>query len=236
MTTASDAVHLHSDELLSHYQHVRQLSRTLTAPLSAEDMQLQSMEDASPTKWHLAHTTWFFETFVLAPHLPGVAFYSPDAPEPCTGNPIGKQWFPIPWLDGSTEAAADAGLRQAAADLDAFLDRVLADEGLAPERLMLLGFSQGTMMSLHVAPRRAEAVAGVVGFSGRLMGPERLLHGDADEIVPPENMPEAAAALEGAGFEVATFVMRGTPHGIAPDGLGAAVGWMRGKLGIASGA
>lgn len=181
----------------------------------------------------------------LAPHLPGVAFYAPDAPEPCTGNPFGRQWFPIPWLDGSTEAAAETSMQRSVADLDAFIDKVLADEGLAPENLFLFGFSQGTMMSLHVAPRRAEPFAGVVGFSGRLLGPERLgeetvsrppivlLHGDVDEVVPPESMPQAAEALEAAGFDVRVYVMQGTGHGIAPDGLGVAVNWMREQLGIA---
>ena len=46
----------------------------------------------------------------LAPHLPGTAFHAPDAPEPCANNPMGRQWFPIPWLDGSTEAQARAAL------------------------------------------------------------------------------------------------------------------------------
>ncbi len=181
----------------------------------------------------------------LEPHLPGVAFYAPDAPEPCMGNPMGKQWFPIPWLDGSTQAAAETSMARSAADLDGFIDKVLADEGLPPERLILFGFSQGTMMSLHVAPRRAEPVAGLVGFSGRLLGPERLaaeavsrppvllIHGDADEVVPPQSMPEAAEALQQAGFDVSAFVMKGTAHGIAPDGLGVAVGWIRERLGFA---
>ena len=180
----------------------------------------------------------------LAPHLPSVAFYAPDAPEPCTGNPVGRQWFPIPWLDGSTEAAAETSMGRSVADLNAFLDRVLAEEGLAPERLALFGFSQGTMMSLHVAPRRAEPFACVVGFSGRLLGPERLgaevlsrppvllVHGDADEIVAPESMPLAAEALQGAGFEVYAHIMEGTAHGIAPDGLSVALGFLRGKLDI----
>lgn len=180
----------------------------------------------------------------LGPHLPGVAFYAPDAPEPCTGNPFGRQWFPIPWLDGSTEAAAETSMQRSVADLDAFIDKVLADEGLSPEQLFLFGFSQGTMMSLHVAPRRAEPLAGVVGFSGRLLAPERLteetisqppillLHGDADEVVPPESLPQAAEALEGAGFDVRVYVMQGTGHGISPDGLGVAVKWMREHLGI----
>jgi phospholipase/carboxylesterase len=181
----------------------------------------------------------------IAPHLPSVAFYAPDAPEPCAGNPGGRQWFPIPWIDGSTEAAAESSLVRSAADLDAFVDRVLADEGLAPDRLVLFGFSQGTMLSLHIAPRRPEPIACIVGFAGRLLAPERLaaetvsrppvllLHGDADEIVPPESLPLAAEALEQAGFDVSTFVMRGTAHGIAPDGLGVAVGWLRERLDVA---
>ncbi|MCB1316992.1 MAG: DinB family protein, partial [Leptospiraceae bacterium] len=53
------------------YTHVRSYSEQLTAPLSEADQQLQSMPDASPAKWHLAHTTWFFETMILAEHLPG---------------------------------------------------------------------------------------------------------------------------------------------------------------------
>lgn len=179
----------------------------------------------------------------LAPHLPGCAFYAPDAPEACVGNPFGRQWFPIPWMDGSTEAQAAASLQTSAAALDAFLDGVLAAEGLGPDRLALLGFSQGTMMSLHVAPRRAAAVAGVVGFSGRLLAPERLaaearvrppvqlLHGDQDPLVPFAEMARAETALKDAGIPVATHRMRGTPHGIAPDGLGVALGFLQRVLG-----
>jgi hypothetical protein len=53
----------------------RRLSIELAAPLSAEDMVVQAMEDASPTKWHIAHTTWFFETFVLTPYLTGYPLF-----------------------------------------------------------------------------------------------------------------------------------------------------------------
>ena len=179
----------------------------------------------------------------LAPHLPACAFYAPDAPEPCRVNPGGRQWFPIPRMDGSTEAQAAVSMAASAVLLNAFLDQVLADEGLAPENLALLGFSQGTMMSLHVAPRRAAPLGGVVGFSGRLIAPERLaaetrskppvllLHGDRDDIVPPSSMPDAADALQAAGFETYTHVMQGTAHGIAPDGLSLALSFLREKLG-----
>lgn len=179
---------------------------------------------------------------VLGPHLPGVAFLAPDAPEPCSGNPFGRQWFPIPWLDGSTEAQAEAGLVAAAADLNHFLDASLAAEGLAPEALALVGFSQGAMMALHVAPRRAEAVAGVVAISGRLLAPDRLadealvrppvllMHGDQDPVVPFQDMGLAGNALVGAGFETYGHVMKGTGHGIAPDGLSAALGFLADRL------
>jgi len=178
----------------------------------------------------------------LGPHLPDTVFLAPDAPERCTGNPFGFQWFPIPWLDGSSEAEAAAGLAAASEDLNAFLDARLAQEGLPPEALALVGFSQGSMMSLQVAPRRVEPVAGVVAFSGRLLAPERLrpelrskppvllIHGDADPVVPFESMAEAGNALIEAGFETYGHVMKGAGHGIAPDGLSVALGFLRDRL------
>ncbi|SFP54653.1 alpha/beta hydrolase [Tranquillimonas alkanivorans] len=180
----------------------------------------------------------------LAPHMPGTAFIAPDAPERCVGNPMGYQWFPIPWLDGSPEEAMETSFNASVADLDAFLDGVLEDEGVTADRLVLFGFSQGTMMSLHVAPRRSEPVAAVVGFSGRMIHPEALedevvstppvllIHGDQDDVVPPQSLPEAAEALQGAGFDVYAHVMKGTAHGIAPDGLSVAVAFMRERLGL----
>ncbi len=178
----------------------------------------------------------------LAPHLPGTLFLSPDAPEPCVGGGFGLQWFPIPWIDGSSEAAAAAGLAAAADDLNAFLDAELVAAGLGPDRLVLVGFSQGAMMSLHVAPRRAQAMAGVVAISGRLLVPERLeaealvkppvllIHGDQDPVVPFEDMGRAGQALTAAGFETFGHVMKGTGHGIAPDGLQVALSFLHDRL------
>ncbi len=177
----------------------------------------------------------------LAPHMPDTVYLAPDAPERCAGNPMGFQWFPIPWIDGSSEEAALQGMQAAAADLDAFVDKAMADEGIAADKTILLGFSQGTMLSLHIAPRRPDPVAGVVAFSGRLLQPEGLaqtttrppillLHGDADDVVPPQSLPEAGNALQTAGFEVFAHVMKGTGHGIAPDGLSVALNFMRDKL------
>ena len=106
---------------------------------------------------------------VLAPHLPDTAFVAPDAADRIPGAPFGYQWFPIPRFDGSSEAQSEAGLKRSADDLNAFFDQRLAYEGLGPEALALVGFSQGAMMSLEVAPRRKVAPAAVVAISGRLI-------------------------------------------------------------------
>jgi phospholipase/carboxylesterase len=178
----------------------------------------------------------------MAPHLPDTVFLAPDAPEQCSVGGGGRQWFPIPWIDGSSETAAAAGMAGAVRDLTGFLDAHLAAARLVAGALALVGFSQGAMMAMHVAPRRAEPVAGVVAISGRLIAPERLaqeagvkppvllIHGDADEVVPFTAMAEAGRALTGAGFETYGHVMRGTGHGIAPDGLSVALAFLKDRL------
>jgi phospholipase/carboxylesterase len=182
---------------------------------------------------------------VLGDHLPDTLFVAPDAPESIPGMPFGYQWFPIPWLDGSSQEESERGMVAAMDDLNAFLDALMVDEDVLPEQVALFGFSQGSMMSLHIAPRREDAVAGVVAFSGRLLAPESLseevrvrmpvllVHGDQDDMVPPQSMPEAADALAKAGFrDVFAHVMKGTGHGIAPDGLGVALAFLRDNLGF----
>ncbi len=181
----------------------------------------------------------------LGEHLPDTLFVAPDAPENIPMMPGGYQWFPIPWIDGSSEEESERGMTAAVDDLNAFLDALMVDEDVLPEQVVLFGFSQGTMMSLHVAPRREDAVAGVVAFSGRLLRPELLadevvvrppvllIHGDQDDVVPPQSLPQAAEALQGAGWQdVYAHVMKGTGHGIAPDGLSVALAFMRDKLGL----
>jgi ergothioneine biosynthesis protein EgtB len=74
---ASHAEHLAYSPLRERYRDIRNTTLHITSPFSAEDLMLQSMPDASPAKWHLAHTTWFFETFILSPHVPGYKPYDP---------------------------------------------------------------------------------------------------------------------------------------------------------------
>lgn len=179
----------------------------------------------------------------LAEHLPNTTFLSPNAPQRCANNPMGYQWSPIPWLDGSTEEASKQGQKESIKLLNDWLDEVAVNEGINPDRTVIFGFSQGTMMALHVGPRRQNSFAGIIGFSGRLLYPELLsaelqtkppvllVHGDSDDMVPPVALPEAADALTNAGFEVYTHISKNTGHGIAPDGLGMALQFINMKLG-----
>lgn len=179
----------------------------------------------------------------LSDYMPDTAFRSPNAPERSAMNPMGYQWFPIPWLDGSTEEAMQDGFRQSVGLLNDYLDTAMAEEGVTPAQTALIGFSQGTMMSLYVAPRRDEQLACVVGFSGRLVDenlateakvkpPVLLVHGDMDEMINVSEMSVAETALRAAGFDVKTHVSRGTGHGIAPDGLTLALQFLMEHLGV----
>jgi len=161
--------------------------------------------------------------------LPDTVFVAPNAPQPCPGAPGGYQWWSLTDLRPESRAA---GVRQAAPVLDAFIDAQLTHYGLTSANLALVGFSQGTMMALHVGPRRTQQIAGIVGYSGMLADsktlaaelrskpPLLLAHGDADEIVPFAALNEAAAAFTNLGFDVATHVSSGLGHGIDDDGIG----------------
>ena len=168
----------------------------------------------------------------LAPYwqagLPQVVFLSPNAPQPCPGAPGGYQWW---GLTSFTPESRVAGVRQAAPVLDAFIDDMLARYGLTEDRLALVGFSQGTMMALQVGLRRRRQLAGVIGYSGMLAEapdpatgsftkpPVLLVHGDADPMIPVTALPQAQAALQAVGVEVATHVSRGLGHSIDQAGL-----------------
>jgi phospholipase/carboxylesterase len=160
--------------------------------------------------------------------LPDTLFVAPNAPQPCPGAPGGYQWWSLTDLRPESRAA---GVRQAAPYVDAFIDAQLTKYRLAPAKLALVGFSQGTMMALHVGPRRPQKIAGIIGYSGMLADskslaadlrskpPLLLAHGDADEIVPFGALNDAAAALTNLGFDVATHVSPGLGHSIDEDGL-----------------
>jgi phospholipase/carboxylesterase len=166
----------------------------------------------------------------LAPHwqrmLPTVAFVAPNAPEPCAGAPMGYQWFPIARLDPKE---AQRGVESAAQGLNAFLDAELKRLELGNDRLALVGFSQGTMMALHVGLSRLAKPACIVGYSGMLAGtppkleqdapPILLVHGDADQMIPPGAIFDAATRLGRAGAAVQWHISQGVGHSIDEAGL-----------------
>lgn len=172
----------------------------------------------------------------LAPHMPDTVFRAPNAPERCAVNPMGYQWFPISWIDGSPESAMIEGAKRASETLSRHLDEALAAEGLTPDRLALVGFSQGTMVGLDVALHRPEPIGGMVAFSGRYLEnptpptakpPVLIVHGDQDEVIPVAALDDMRDRLGGFDVPVTWHVSRGTGHGIAPDGLRLALDFLR---------
>lgn len=167
----------------------------------------------------------------LAPYwaktLPGAAFVSPNAIEPVAQVPGGYQWFPISNLDPHL---MEQGAKNAAQSVDRFIDRELEKHGLDETRLALIGFSQGTMMALHTGLRRAKPVAGILGFSGVLVGrklkdemkskpPVLLIHGDRDPTIPISAMFDSAEQLAAADHGAQWHVSYGVAHSIGQDGL-----------------
>jgi phospholipase/carboxylesterase len=175
----------------------------------------------------------------LAQVLPDAAFVAPNAPEPVPGYPGGYQWFPLTGMDLHKLAA---GVRTAAPSLDRFIDAELARHGLPPGACALVGFSQGTMMSLHVGPRRPQALGAVVGFSGLLAAAETLpreiasrpplllCHGDRDDRVPPQSLFMALSALADAGAPAMWRLMGGVGHSIPEEALSLAAMFLHDAL------
>jgi phospholipase/carboxylesterase len=160
--------------------------------------------------------------------LPDTAFYSPNAPFVCDMAPYGYQWFS---LQQRIEEVILEGIKIAAPILNHYLDGLLTKHKLQPKDLALVGFSQGTMMSLYVAPRRAEPIACVVGYSGAMIMPELLeketiskppiclVHGDADNVVPYGAMIHAVDALMQNHIPHEAHCRPNLGHGIDGQGI-----------------
>ena len=166
-------------------------------------------------------------------YLPQAAFASPHAPEPCGQAPVGRQWFPLTMRDPGERWT---GVNKAAPVLERFLDAELDRHKLPPAALALVGFSQGTMMALHIGLRRATAPAGIVGYSGVLVTPVEqeieafaaeiksrppvlLVHGDRDELIPAQALFQAAQGLSALGLSAEWHLSPGLGHGIDAEGL-----------------
>lgn len=164
----------------------------------------------------------------FAPSLPDAVFISPDAPFHCDMAPFGFQWFSL--REWTTESIL-RGVQQATPTLNNFIKQQLDRYGLQPKDLALVGFSQGTMMSLYAGPRFEANIAGILGYSGALNWeddvdystlrkcPVCLIHGEMDMVVPVAAYHHARQALEKAGFAVTGHTVPFLPHGIDPKGM-----------------
>ncbi len=160
--------------------------------------------------------------------LPDAAFVSPHAPEACAGAPMGRQWFGLTFRDPHERWR---GVTQAGPQLEAFLDAELQRHAVSPDNLALVGFSQGTMMALHVGLRRRISPAAILGYSGMLVGPEHLkddakalpaillVHGTHDEVIPFDALFMSAEALAKADIPTQFHISHGLGHGIDGAGL-----------------
>jgi phospholipase/carboxylesterase len=165
--------------------------------------------------------------------LPDAAFVAPHAPEPCSMSPRGRQWFPLTMRDPDERWR---GVVKARPVLDAFLDNEVTKLGIDESQVALVGFSQGTMMALHVGLRRRRAPAAILGYSGALVGPEQLAeatardskgapppvllaHGDQDELIPFDALFDSAEALAKAEIPCQWHISLGVGHGIDGGGL-----------------
>lgn len=182
----------------------------------------------------------------LAPYFaqidPEADFLSPDAPQKSPFNPGGFQWFPIPFIDGSSQEEMTRDYMKARTELNQYIDQELSIRGLAEKDLVLIGFSQGTMMSLETGLRRTPALAGIIGFSGRILFPDALkseirakppvmlIHGELDEVVPVNDSIEANKLLKDLGVSSTLHLSPGAPHTIAPDGLEAAMDFYQKRI------
>ena len=165
--------------------------------------------------------------------LPDAAFVSPHAPRPCGQAPVGREWFPLTFRDPNERWV---GVQAAAPVLESFLDAELKRRNLPASVLALVGFSQGTMMALHVGLRRTTPPIAIVGYSGMLVVPEDfdpdqfaaeiksrpqvlLVHGDQDQLIPVQALLHAAQGLAALEVPVQWHISPGVGHGIDPEGL-----------------
>ena len=172
------------------------------------------------------------DLITLAPHwqrdLPDALFLAPNAPRRLSNLSSGYQWWP---LSAFTPQALASGAASAAPAIETFIDRKLHQYGLTESNLAIVGFSQGTMMALHVGLRRPHPVAAIVGYSGMLTGghelshlpitqpPVLLIHGSADPVVPVAALHAAKTQLEHLVIDVTMHISPGVGHSVDPAGL-----------------
>lgn len=173
----------------------------------------------------LASLAPFFEKY-----LPDTYFYSPDGIEQCEMGAFGYQWFSL--MDRSDEAISRE-LHEKGAKIKTLIDVKMQELNIEPENTILLGFSQGTMLSLYLSLMSEQSYKAVIGFSGRLFLPKDvqntqtpicLIHGKEDDVVPYSSLDLAKGQLERLGVaKLETLGINNLAHSIDMDGIRFAV-------------
>ena len=166
----------------------------------------------------------------LAPYLqaslPQLALYTPHAPDICSANPMGRQWFELSERFFANPAASEADMDKAAAVISEVVMAFSEAISLPQTRIMLGGFSQGGMMTLHLASQGRLPMAGYISIAGALVVPDAvqeatshsapitLIHGARDEVVPFQAMSRAEDRLSTAGYQVTSHTRPEMGHAI----------------------
>ncbi len=159
--------------------------------------------------------------------LPDTVFLSPNAPEICDQMPsMGFQWFPIGYSVDRETFERGEFVEKVAPLLNEYIDTQLEKWDIDESNLVVVGFSQGTMVTMYTMPRRKKPCAAILGYSGMLIRPDDLkgegivkmpvlaIQGDADNVVPPESLSEIEEGFSAAGFEIETIMRPNVMHGI----------------------
>lgn len=165
--------------------------------------------------------------------LPDTYFYSPDGIEPCELGVYGYQWFSL--FDRSEEAISSQ-LNQKAEIVREMIAKKAEELEIAAENIILLGFSQGTMLSIYLSLSSEKNYKAVIGYSGRLFVPREvyntetpicLIHGKMDDVVPFECLDEAKAGLDKLGIKSKILGIENLAHSIDMEGIKFAVEFLK---------
>ena len=171
--------------------------------------------------------------------LPDAIFLCPNAPEICSINPQGYQWFD---LSSEKEEIIFEKSLVAEEKLNIFLDQVLNNHQLETKNLALVGFSQGCMISIQTGIKKKEQINSLVGYSGKIINMEHLsdninskpkiflMHGENDTIVSPTHLLEAKEYLKKQGINVKTKMFKNCEHRIPVEGSSLGLGFLKKNL------
>ena len=171
--------------------------------------------------------------------LPDAIFLCPNAPEICSINPQGYQWFD---LSSEKEEIIFEKSLVAEEKLNIFLDQVLNNLQLETKNLALVGFSQGCMISIQTGIKKKEQINSLVGYSGKIINMEHLsdninskpkiflMHGENDTIVSPTHLLEAKEYLKKQGINVKTKMFKNCEHRIPVEGSSLGLGFLKKNL------